>query len=42
MTTPSPKPASEHISLSDAYEWGDPKNPEYIEWLIETADAERG
>ncbi len=29
MTTP--KPSSEHI----AYEWGDPKNPDYIEWLLD-------
>jgi hypothetical protein len=30
------------IDYSDAYEWGDPNNPAYIEWLIEQADAERG
>jgi hypothetical protein len=32
MTTPAqPKSASEHL----AYEWGDPKNPEYVEWLLD-------
>lgn len=31
MTTPKPKPASEHL----AYDWGDPKNPDYIEWLLD-------
>lgn len=31
MTTPTPKPASEHL----AYDWGDPKNPDYIEWLLD-------
>jgi hypothetical protein len=31
MPTPPPKPVSEHT----AYEWGDPKNPDYIEWLLD-------
>jgi hypothetical protein len=30
------------VDYSDAYEWGDPKNPEYVEWAIEQADARRG
>ena len=38
MNTPEPQPASEHLSLSDGYDWGDPKNPEYIEWLIDQVD----
>lgn len=32
----------EKALYADAYEWGDPKNPAYVEWLIEQADAERG
>lgn len=35
--TPKPKPASEHISL--AYEWGDPKNDDYLEFLFDEAEA---
>ena len=27
---------------SNAYEWGDPKNAEYVEWAMEQADALRG
>jgi hypothetical protein len=23
-----------------AYEWGDPKNPDYIEWLINIVDSD--
>lgn len=26
---------------SDAYEWGDPKNPAYVEWLYDEADRLR-
>lgn len=26
----------EQIDESLAYEWGDPKNPEYIEYLLDT------
>lgn len=35
-----PKPAREHVAYdaSDAYEWGDPKNPAYIEWAMEEAE----
>jgi len=32
-----PKPASEHVAL--AYEWNDPKNPDYIEYLFDVAEA---
>ena len=27
---------------SDGYEWGDPKNPHYVVWLLDQADAARG
>lgn len=27
---------------NSAYEWGDPKNTDYVEWAIEQADAKRG
>ena len=30
------------VDYSDAYEWGDPKNPAYMEWVIDNADAGRG
>ena len=30
-----PKPASDHL----AYNWGDPKNPDYMEWLVEQVDS---
>lgn len=29
------------VDYSQAYEWGDPKNPEYVEWAVEQADAKR-
>jgi hypothetical protein len=31
----TPKPASEHL----AYEWGDPKNADYMEWVVEQVDS---
>lgn len=32
----------EKALYNDAYEWGDPKNTAYVEWLIDQADAGRG
>ena len=32
----------EKALYADAYEWGDPKNPAYMEWVIDNADAGRG
>ena len=29
----------EDYNPADAYEWGDPKNPEYLEWLLDEADT---
>jgi hypothetical protein len=37
--------AEHHTTTEDetsAYEWGDPKNPAYVEWLLDNADAGRG
>lgn len=30
------------LMSAEGYDWGDPKNPEYVEWVLEQADAKRG
>jgi hypothetical protein len=36
----APKSFRDHVAYdpSEAYEWGDPKNPAYIDWLMDDAD----
>ena len=27
--------------MANGYEWGDPKNQDYVEWLLDQIDAKR-
>ena len=27
--------------MANGYDWGDPKNPEYVEWLLDQIDHRR-
>lgn len=31
--------ASSAVDEADGYDWGDPKNPAYMEWVLEQADT---